>query len=331
MNFFRKDFQQNSVNNLKNTADTPIFAARLHKISDDDAGQRLDNFLLKICKGTPKTWVYRVIRKGEVRVNKGRASASYKIQVGDTIRIPPVRLPQKSTVNLPKSRAISLPIVFEDEHLLIINKPAGLAVHGGSGISFGVIEQLRAAYPRQKFLELVHRLDRETSGLLILAKKRSALVFMHEQIRLGLMDKRYYAILKGRLIDKETHVKAPLHKYLINTGERRVRVMEGGQSAHSKFNIDQILKNYTAVRVKIYTGRTHQIRVHSTFLGHCIVGDEKYGDDGLNKQLAKQKYNRMFLHAQELKITHPASGEILTLKAPLPAEFTNFINEHQEK
>lgn len=330
MNDLRKVFQQSSVNNLKNSNNMPVLSVRLHEVSDDDAGQRLDNFLLRVCKGTPKTWVYRVIRKGEVRVNKGRASADYKLQIGDTIRIPPVRLPKKSIASPPKNHAKPLPIVFEDEYLLVINKPAGLAVHGGSGISFGVIEQLRAAYPHQKFLELVHRLDRETSGLLILAKKRSALVFMHEQIRLGLMDKRYYAILKGELTDKESHVKAPLYKYLINTGERRVQVMEGGQAAHSRFNIDQVLNGYTAVRVKIYTGRTHQIRVHSAFLGYCIVGDEKYGDYELNKQLAKQKHNRMFLHAQELKIKHPVSGDVLFLQTKLPAEFTAFIDAHQK-
>lgn len=317
MNDLRKTFQQQNTNN----ADV---AVRQHVVTDDDAGQRIDNFLLRVCKGVPKTWVYRVIRKGEVRVNKGRIDADYKLQIGDVVRIPPVRVADKPTTNVPKSRAVTLPVVFEDEHLLVINKPAGLAVHGGSGISFGVIEQLRAAYPHQKFLELVHRLDRETSGLLILAKKRSALVNLHEQIRLGQMDKRYYAILIGELRDKETHVKAPLYKFLTASGERRVQVDENGQPAHSRFNVDQVLNGYTAVRVKIYTGRTHQIRVHAASLGHAIVGDEKYGDFELNKTLR----GRMYLHAQELKIKHPASGEVLSLSSQLSVEFTNFIQAH---
>ncbi|MGL4766966.1 MAG: RluA family pseudouridine synthase [Formosimonas sp.] len=319
MNDLRKTFQQSATNN----ADV---AVRLHTVTDDEAGQRLDNFLLRICKGVPKTWVYRVIRKGEVRVNKGRVDAEYKLQTGDIVRIPPVRVAEKQTSVVPKSRAVGLPIVFEDEHLLIINKPAGLAVHGGSGVSFGVIEQLRAAYPQFKFLELAHRLDRETSGLLILAKKRSALVHLHEQIRTGQMDKRYYAILLGEMHDKETHVKTPLYKYLTASGERRVQVDEHGQPAHSRFNIDQTLNGYTAVRVKIYTGRTHQIRVHAAFLGHAIVGDEKYGDFERNKQLR----GRMYLHAQELKIKHPATGEVLSVRSDLPLEFTQFMAAHQK-
>ena len=323
MNDLRKTFQQKSTI-------APEVSVRLHTITDDEAGQRIDNFLLRVCKGVPKTWVYRVIRKGEVRVNKGRIDADYKLQTGDIIRIPPVRVAEKQASNVPNSRAVPLPIVYEDDHLLIINKPAGLAVHGGSGVSFGVIEQLRAAYPQQKFLELVHRLDRETSGLLILAKKRSALTNLHEQIRDGQMDKRYYAILIGELNDKETHVKAPLYKYLTASGERRVQVDENGQPAHSRFNVDQNLDGYTAVRVKIYTGRTHQIRVHSAFLGHPIVGDEKYGDFELNKQLAKAKHGRMFLHAQELKIKHPATDETLTVRSELPAEFSAFIKAYHK-
>lgn len=325
MNDLRKTFQQKPSGVLSEPASVSV---RLHTVSDDESGQRIDNFLMRVCKGVPKTWIYRVIRKGEVRVNKGRIDAEYKIQTGDVIRIPPVRVAQASTVKVPQARASKLPIVFEDDHLLIIDKPAGLAVHGGSGVSFGVIEQLRATYPEQKFLELVHRLDRETSGLLILAKKRSALVHLHEQIRLGHMDKRYYAILKGELSDKETHVKVPLYKYVTASGERRVQVSNEGQTAHTRFNIDQLLDGYTAVRVKIYTGRTHQIRVHSAYLDHPIVGDEKYGDFELNKALAKAKHDRMYLHAHELRITHPHTGQILSLKSNLPESFKAFIHAH---
>lgn len=301
-----------------------------HTVAEHEAGQRIDNFLLRVCKGVPKSWVYRVVRKGEVRVNKGRISVDYKLQTGDVVRIPPVRMSDSVPAIVPAHRANKLPIIFEDDSLLIVDKPAGLAVHGGSGVSFGVIEQLRAAYPQLKFLELVHRLDKETSGLLVLAKKRSALVHLHEQIRNGRMDKRYYAILKGRLSDKVTHIKAPLHKYVSANGERRVVIAhEGeGQSAHTQFNVEQITGDFTTVRVKIFTGRTHQIRVHSASIEHPIVGDDKYGDFELNKQLGKTTGGRMFLHAHSLKFTHPQTSETLTLSAPIPQAFTEFIRGH---
>ena len=306
-------------------------AVRLHTITEEEAGQRVDNFLLRICKGVPKSWVYRVVRKGEVRVNKGRIDVTYKLEIGDVVRIPPVRMAEVSESVVPKHRATALPIIYEDDELLVIDKPAGLAVHGGSGVSFGVIEQLRAAYPKLKFLELVHRLDKETSGLLILAKKRAALVNLHEQIRNGQMDKRYYAILKGELAQTVSHVKAPLHKYVAANGERRVVVAhEGeGQTAHTQFNIEQKLSGYTTVRVKIFTGRTHQIRVHSGSIEHPIVGDDKYGDFELNKKLSKSTGGRMFLHAHMLRISHPISGATLSLTAPIPAEFERFIKNVQ--
>ena len=306
-------------------------AVRLHTITEDEAGQRVDNFLLRVCKGVPKSWVYRVVRKGEVRVNKGRIEVTYKLEVGDVVRIPPVRMSEVVDNVVPKHRATALPIIYEDEALLVIDKPAGLAVHGGSGVSFGVIEQLRAAYPKLKFLELVHRLDKETSGLLVLAKKRAALVHLHEQIRNGQMDKRYFAILKGEVTQTVTHVKAPLHKYVAANGERRVVVAhEGeGQTAHTQFNVEQKLSGYTSVRVKIFTGRTHQIRVHSASIEHPIVGDEKYGDFELNKKLAKTTGGRMFLHAHMLRISHPISGETLSLTAPIPKAFEQFIQNAQ--
>ena len=311
--------------------DTTVPTVRLHTITENEAGQRVDNFLLRMCKGVPKSWVYRVVRKGEVRVNKGRVDVTYKLEIGDIVRIPPVRVSEVAESPVPKHRATALPIIYEDDALLVIDKPAGLAVHGGSGVSFGVIEQLRAAYPKLKFLELVHRLDKETSGLLVLAKKRAALVYLHEQIRNGQMDKRYYAILKGELTQTVTHVKAPLHKYVASNGERRVVVAhEGeGQSAHTQFNIEQKLSGYTTVRVKIFTGRTHQIRVHSASIEHPIVGDEKYGDFELNKKLTKTTGGRMFLHAHMLRITHPISGEILSLTAPIPQAFAQFIDNVQ--
>ena len=325
--FSRRTPSRTSADHPQKGSDSIALRVRMHTIAEYEAGQRIDNFLLRVCKGVPKSWVYRVVRKGEVRVNKGRIDVDYKLQTGDVVRIPPVRMSESAPATVPAHRATKLPIIFEDDVLLVIDKPAGLAVHGGSGVSFGVIEQLRAAYPQLKFLELVHRLDKETSGLLVLAKKRSTLVHLHEQIRNGRMDKRYYAILKGSLSDKVTHVKAPLHKYVAANGERRVVVAhEGeGQTAHTQFNIDQIVGNYTAVRVKIFTGRTHQIRVHSASIEHPIVGDDKYGDFELNKALSKTIGGRMFLHAHSLKFTHPQTGETLNLSAPIPPEFTAFM------
>ena len=320
---------------FKESGAQPVAQVRLHTIAEHETGQRIDNFLLRICKGVPKSWVYRVVRKGEVRVNKGRIDVDYKLQTGDVVRIPPVRVSESKPTAVPSHRATQLPIIFEDDSLLIIDKPAGLAVHGGSGVSFGVIEQLRAAYPKLKFLELVHRLDKETSGLLILAKKRSALVHLHEQIRNGRMDKRYYAILKGALEQSVTHVQAALHKYVSANGERRVVVAhEGeGQSAHTQFNIDRVFHlssdashPYTAVRVKIFTGRTHQIRVHSASIDHPIIGDDKYGDFELNKALAKKTGQRMFLHAHTLRFKHPQTDELLSVTAPIPKAFSDFMN-----
>lgn len=305
-------------------------SVQLHTIQEEDAGQRIDNFLLRICKGVPKSWVYRVVRKGEVRVNKGRIDVSYKLIQGDVVRIPPVRMSERTASTVPSHKANTLPIIYEDDALLVIDKPAGLAVHGGSGVSYGVIEQLRAAYPKLKFLELVHRLDKETSGLLILAKKRAALVHLHEQIRNGQMDKRYYTLVKGNVADTVTHIKAPLHKYVAANGERRVVIANPneGQSAHTQLNIEQKLSGYTALRVRIFTGRTHQIRVHCASLNHPIVGDEKYGDFELNKQLAKSTGARMFLHAHLLRLTHPISQQPLALEAPIPQAFTQFIQTH---
>lgn len=328
----RKTFEQKTPLSPQIDAKSPPapdVAVRLHTVGSEEAGQRIDNFLIRVCKGVPKSWVYRVVRKGEVRVNKGRVDVEYKLQTGDVVRIPPVRVAVSQTAVVPTSKATKLPVIYEDDALLIIDKPAGLAVHGGSGVSFGVIEQLRAAYPQFKFLELAHRLDKETSGLLMLAKKRSVLVALHEIIRNGQMDKRYYAILHGNVAQTETVVRAPLYKFVAANGDRRVVVSETGQTAHSRFNVDQRLNGYTAAHVKIYTGRTHQIRVHAAHIGHFIIGDDKYGDFELNRRLAKQKHDRMFLHAHALRLDHPVTGEVLDLIAPIPESFRRFIAAHQ--
>jgi 23S rRNA pseudouridine955/2504/2580 synthase len=304
----------------------------LLEIGDESAGQRIDNFLLRACKGVPKSHIYRILRSGEVRVNKGRVGAEYRLCLGDLVRIPPIRVAQPDAARQGASvPPASFPILFEDEHLLIIDKPAGVAVHGGSGVSFGVIEQLRQARPQAKFLELVHRLDRETSGVLMLAKKRAALVGLHEQIRQNRMDKRYLACVRGDWRDARRVVKVPLHKYLTPDGERRVRVQEDGQSAHTVFNLVRRFEGYALLEAELKTGRTHQIRVHLQHLGTPILGDEKYGDFAFNRDLAragaKPQLKRMFLHAWRLRLQHPASGAALSVEAPLPPECERFLQQ----
>jgi 23S rRNA pseudouridine955/2504/2580 synthase len=310
----------------------------LIEIDDSSAGQRIDNFLLRVCKGVPKSHIYRILRSGEVRVNKGRIDAQYRLEAGDLVRVPPIRVAQPNeTVAPPPVPAGGFPILFEDEHLLVIDKPAGVAVHGGSGVAFGVIEQLRGARSQAKFLELVHRLDRETSGVLMLAKKRAALVNLHEQIRDNRIDKRYYACVHGEWAGdwgRRRAVKEPLHKYLTADGERRVRVQADGLASHTVFNLVDRWPGYALLEAELKTGRTHQIRVHLQHLQLPIVGDAKYGDFTLNKALARANampgIKRMFLHAYRLKLTHPATGEPLQLEAPLPADCRGFIEQLNE-
>jgi len=296
--------------------------AQFVTISDAEAGQRIDNYLLRVCKGVPKSHIYRILRSGEVRVNKGRIDQLYRLGSGDVVRIPPVRMAERASNRAPGAE---FRIVFEDSHLLVIDKPAGVAVHGGSGVSYGVIEQLRAARPDAKFLELVHRLDRETSGLLLLAKKRSALTGLHEQMRDGHTDKRYLAAVHGDWKNKRQHVKLPLHKYTTPEGERRVVVQAGGLESHTVFSLLRKWNDMALLEAELKTGRTHQIRVHLASSGFPILGDEKYGDFALNRQLQKETVTRgalrrMFLHAHQITFNHPDTGEQVTLKAALPAE-----------
>jgi 23S rRNA pseudouridine955/2504/2580 synthase len=291
-------------------------------VDAESAGQRLDNFLLRILKGVPKTHVYRVIRSGEVRVNKGRASADTRVAEGDEIRVPPVRLPEKTGVVAP---AREFPILFEDEHLLAIAKPAGVAVHGGSGVSSGVIEQLRQSRPEARFLELVHRLDKETSGVLLLAKKRSALTAVQDQFRARDTGKSYQALVAGAWPKGLKVIDQPLHKTLDAAGERHVRVVspahEDGRRSITLIRAMQAYGDFTLLDISLKTGRTHQIRVHLAHAGHAIVGDPKYGDFAFNKQFARQHhFARMFLHARELAFDHPASGERVVLQSELPAD-----------
>jgi 23S rRNA pseudouridine955/2504/2580 synthase len=290
------------------------------------AGQRLDNFLLKLAKGVPKSHIYRIVRSGEVRINKARARAEQRLAVGDELRIPPLRIAARAPSAAP---AAMPPVLYEDEHLIAVDKPAGLAAHGGSGVSFGLIERVRAARPQQPFLELVHRLDRETSGILLLAKSRRALASLHEQLRAGRVEKRYLALVKGDWADERRHVRAALRKFVVAGGERRVSVDPEGLPSHTVFNLRQRFGGYTLLEAELKTGRTHQIRVHLAHLGFPIVGDDKYGDFELNKRLARgeggMRLARMFLHASRLRCVHPVGGATLELQAPLPRECAEFL------
>lgn len=297
-------------------------------IGPDEAGQRIDNFLLRICKGVPKSHVYQVLRSGQVRVNKGRVAQTYRLVEGDTVRVPPMRIPERDESRAP---ATEFQVLLEDDALLIIDKPAGVAVHGGSGVSYGVIEQLRAARPTAKFLELVHRLDRETSGILMLAKKRSALVHLHEQIREGRLDKRYLALVRGEWLNRRQHVKLPLFKFTAADGERRVRVQSDGMPSHTVFNLLRKYGNYVLLEAELKTGRTHQIRVHLAASGFPIVGDDKYGDFSVNRELQRADgdrpaLKRMFLHAYRLGFMHPATGEPTSVQAVLPSACQRFLD-----
>ncbi len=308
-------------------ADGAAPAVRHLRVDAESAGQRLDNFLLRCLKGAPKTLVYRVIRSGEVRVNKGRASAETRLAEGDEIRVPPLRLPDAADRPAAAAPPAEFPILLEDDHLLAIAKPAGVAVHGGSGVSFGVIEQLRRSRPQAKFLELVHRLDKETSGVLLLAKKRSALTVLQDQFRERGTAKVYAALVFGEWPEKLKLIDEPLHKTLNADGERHVRVVskahEEGRRSITLVKIARRLPalGATLLDVTIKTGRTHQIRVHLAHAGCPIVGDPKYGDFARNKAFAKaQGFGRMFLHARELAFDHPADGRRLALEAALPAD-----------
>lgn len=314
-------------------------AVRYEKICAEHAGQRIDNWLTKVCKGVPKSLIYRVLRSGEVRVNRKRVDQTYRIQEGDEIRIPPLRV---ANDDAPRPVPVGEPLAvsYEDDALLVLEKRAGQAVHGGSGVSFGVIEQLRAQRPQAKLLELAHRLDRETSGLLIVAKKRSALTKLHDMMREGKVHKRYYALVLGHVTPAMQHVRVPLLKYLLPDGERRVRVSAEGKPSHS---IVRVVKHYpagrlsdvpmTLVEVELKTGRTHQIRVHMAHLGHVLAGDDKYGDFARNKMLERHGLKRMFLHAAKLSFAHPLTDDPVALQSELPPELAQFCQRlaHEHK
>ena len=293
---------------------------QLLEVSPEYAGQRIDNFLLARLKGVPKTLIYRILRKGEVRVNKGRIKPEYKLQAGDIVRVPPVRVPERDEpVPLAQGllQRLEASIVFEDKALIVINKPAGIAVHGGSGLNFGVIEAFRQLRPDAKELELVHRLDRDTSGLLMIAKKRSMLRHLHEQLRGDGVDKRYMALVRGNWATSIKQVRAPLLKSNLRSGERMVEVNDEGKEALTLFKVLRRFGDFaTMVEAKPVTGRTHQIRVHTLHAGHCIAGDSKYGDEDFTKEIRDLGGKRLFLHAYMLTVPLPDGGK-LNLQAPV--------------
>lgn len=304
-------------------------------VSGDEAGQRIDNFLLARLKGVPKSMIYRIIRKGEVRVNKGRIKPEYKIADGDSIRIPPVRVAEKNdapvSAKLDKVSALAECVLYEDDHILVINKPAGTAVHGGSGLSFGVIEAMRALRPEARFLELVHRLDRDTSGILLIAKKRSALRALHEQLRLKQMQKDYLALVRGQWQSSVKVVQAPLLKNILQSGERVVKVSPEGKPSETRFKVEERFEAATLVKASPVTGRTHQIRVHTLHAGHPIAFDNRYGDAQFDAQLKGTGLNRLFLHAAALAFTHPSTGEAMRLQAPLDEKLRHCLTELRSK
>lgn len=312
------------------TQDKIISASvQLLTISDDEAGQRLDNFLLAKLKGVPKSLIYRIVRKGEVRVNKGRTKPEYKLQADDVVRIPPVRVAEKNdepiSNKLQKVAELEQHILFEDDVLLVLNKPSGTAVHGGSGLSFGVIEALRALRPQARFLELVHRIDRDTSGILLVAKKRSALRALHEQLRDKTVQKDYLALVRGQWQAHVKQIQAPLLKNELASGERIVKVHSDGKPSETRFRIEERYEAATLVKASPITGRTHQIRVHTQYAGHPIACDDKYGDVEFDQKMRALGLNRLFLHAYAIRFIHPKSGEEMVITAPLDKQMKSVL------
>jgi len=303
-------------------------------VDDSAAGQRIDNFLCRVLKGVPKSHVYRILRSGEVRVNKARAGPDRRLEIGDVVRVPPVRTAARADAGQararqPDARPFRVPILFEDDAFMALDKPAGLAVHGGSGIAYGLIEQLRAARPEARFLELAHRLDRDTSGVLLVAKQRPALVALHAALREGRVDKRYQVLVRGRWRDAERRVCASLHKFATADGERRVRVDEAGRASETVFRRLATWPDrdppLALLEAELMTGRTHQIRVHLAHIGFVLAGDDKYGDFAWNKVLPSQGLRRMFLHAYRLGLDHPVDGSAIVLESPLPDDLAAFV------
>jgi len=313
------------MNNLTNKS---LLKPSILEIEPDRGGQRIDNFLVSQLKGVPKSHIYRILRKGEVRVNKGRVKADYRLKAGDLVRIPPIRVSDKEE-GQPGAKLLELInscIIYEDKKLLIIDKPSGVAVHGGSGVSFGVIEAIRALRPDFPFFELAHRLDRETSGCLLIAKKRSTLRQLHEMFRTDMVQKQYIALLKGPWKTGKRKVDLPLRKNVLRSGERMVEVLDEGKEAISYFEPIEFYKTASLMRVILKTGRTHQIRVHAAHIGHPVAGDQKYGDADFNQTLRALGLSRLFLHAAFIGFSLPDGTEI-SVSAPLSSELQQFLTK----
>ncbi|PHS68910.1 MAG: 23S rRNA pseudouridine(955/2504/2580) synthase RluC [Methylophaga sp.] len=307
---------------------------RFIEITASNAGQRIDNFLLSLEKGVPKSRIYRAIRKGEVRVNKGRIKQTYKLQLGDSVRIPPLHTKETSSISSVSDhfkQRINDSVLFEDDDLLVLNKPSGLAVHAGSNIPQGIIEALRIIRAELPYLELVHRLDRDTSGCLLLAKNRPALLHLQQQMLQHDMNKRYLTLLQNNWGTKEKLVEAALQKNTISSGERMVRVDPEGKQAKTLFIPKQRFAHAQLTEVVLFTGRTHQIRVHAAHIGHPVAADDKYGRRSFNKDMKKFGLKRLFLHAWKLGITHPGTEQKIMLEAPLPTTLQNVITKLSEQ
>jgi 23S rRNA pseudouridine955/2504/2580 synthase len=307
-----------------------IISRSVHFIEIDaqNAGQRIDNFLANQLKGVPRGHIYKIIRKGEVRVNKGRIKQTYKLRYGDSVRIPPVQVVAKKALSAPGQSLLKLienNILFEDDYLMAVNKPSGVAVHGGSGVSYGMIEAIRALRPEHRFWELIHRLDRDTSGCLLIAKRRSTLTSVQELMRNRETEKRYLTLLCGRVKFRQKKVAAPLLREALKKGERFVRVDKQGKDSLSYFTTLEQFPDASLMEVKIVTGRTHQIRVHSQYIGHNVAGDTKYVNFACNQRMKSLGLKRLFLHSSYLGLEHPNTGETLSINAPLSNELSSFL------
>lgn len=304
---------------------------KFYTIDSEDTGQRIDNFLLKTLKGVPKSHIYRLLRKGEIRVNKKRIKPEYKLLLDDVLRVAPIRISEKTNVvstQLSVVASLESKILFEDERLIVINKPSGMAVHGGSGVNFGLIEALRALRPDARMLELVHRLDRDTSGCLVIAKKRSALRHLHEQLRNKNVQKFYHALVKGHWSNKLTRVTDALKKNDLKSGERVVIVDNiNGKESETRFKVIQHYQNATLVRAFPVTGRTHQIRVHCQIKGHSIACDDKYGHESFDAEMRAIGLKRLFLHAASIEFTHPSTEQRLKIEAPLDDKLQTVLSQ----
>jgi 23S rRNA pseudouridine955/2504/2580 synthase len=311
---------------------SPSPRVQLVTIDQTHDGQRIDNFLLSQLRGVPRSWVYRVLRRGEVRINKGRCKPSQRVHAGDVVRIPPLRLAERSDATVPAYllESVEQAVIVEDDDLLVINKPSGMAVHGGSGVSFGVIEALRAARPNAGYLELAHRLDRDTSGCLLLAKKRAALVRLQELQRSFKVEKRYLALLAGRIRKGAWRTDLPLRKNTLKSGERIVRVDPEGKPAATRFEVKRRFREATLVQAELETGRTHQIRVHAASNGTPILGDTKYGSEQANARFRDLGLRRLFLHATSLSFEWPGAKGRYEIEAPLPVDLSTLVDTLDE-